>query len=549
MKKKFIATFLAFTMAALAGCGNSQGTSETVKGTQESSNSDSENQQTNNTGGEIDIWAPYDETVTISTVNTEFAAAVYPEGDDITNNMWIRAYKDRFNIEVVTDWVSDEYDTKINLSIAEGDLPDVFHVNSAQLQQLIDADLIWDLTDVFDTYASDRIKGYMQGDVDSYESGMKDGRLYGIPQMHWGIIDQPDYVWIRKDWKEALNLPDPETMDDLVTISKAFMENYGGYGIAAEQSLDYLNLLAIGWGAHPDMWLKDDSGKIVYGSIQPEMKEALAAWAEWYKEGILSPDFVTMDFAKMNEAVVSGNVGIQPFYQWWGYEPGVDMVANLGIDARFEPYMIPSANGEQVKQSIFFPNGSYSVVSKKCEHPEAAIKLINFYGYIMSPDSINEEQVKEFMELDHIQGPFSVLDPNCDYDQYVQILTALQSGNTDNLTTSTMWLKYDKCIDFIEKNDPEAVGYYLQVGSEDSAYGLGKKILDDNMYIRSELKGLSPETLLNTGSTLDDILTEGFTKIIIGEESIDYFDTIVQNWLTAGGEAATNEMNEMYGGQ
>ena len=34
----------------------------------------------------------------------------------------------------------------------------------------------------------------------------------------------------------------------------------------------------------------------------------------------------------------------------------------------------------------------------------------------------------------------------------------------------------------------------------------------------------------------------------MGEETVDYFDTIVQNWMAAGGEAATNEMNEMYGG-
>ena len=88
----------------------------------------------------------------------------------------------------------------------------------------------------------------------------------------------------------------------------------------------------------------------------------------------------------------------------------------------------------------------------------------------------------------------------------------------------------------------------MQQGHEKCAYGLAKKILDDEDYIKSALWGATPETLLNMGSTLDDILTEGFTKIIMGEETVDYFDTIVQNWMAAGGEAATNEMNEMYGG-
>ena len=209
-------------------------------------------------------------------------------------------HKDIFNIEVVTEWVSDEYDAKINLSIAEGKLPDVFRVDALQLQQLIEADLLYDMTLVFDEFASDRVKGYMNADMDSYYSGMSHGKLFGIPQMHWGIIDQPDFIWIRKDWKEALGLADPETMDDVVDIMKAFMTEYGGYGIAAEQTLDHLNLLAIAWGAYPDMWI-DVNGQIEYGSIQPEMKDAVEAWANWYSQGIISPDFVTMDFAKMND--------------------------------------------------------------------------------------------------------------------------------------------------------------------------------------------------------------------------------------------------------
>ena len=78
------------------------------------------------------------------------------------------------------------------------------------------------------------------------------------------------------------------------------------------------------------------------------------------------------------------------------------------------------------------------------------------------------------------------------------------------------------------------------------AYGIAKDIVDNGKYVKSELKGITPETIVNSGSTLDDILTEGFTKIIIGDQPIDYFDTVVENWKAAGGEQATNEMNGIY---
>lgn len=501
--------------------------------------------------GELDIWAPYPETITITTVTSEYASATYPEGDDITNNVWTRAYKEKFNVDLVTEWVSDEYNTKINLQIAEGNLPDVFHVNSAQLQQLIDADMIWDLTDVFDTYASDLVKGYAAADPESFDAGKRDGRLYGMSQLNWGIIDQPDFVWIRKDWKEEQNLADPETMDDVVNICKTFMKAYGGYGMAVDQSLDYLNVLAVAWGAHPDVWIEDENGEIVYGSIQPEMKDAVAAWAEWYKEGILSTDFTTTDFSKMNEAVVSGNVGVQPFYQWWGYNPGVDLVSNLGTGAIFEPYLIPSANGEDVIHSITFPGDSYTVVSKTCKNPEAAVKLINYYGYMVDESTGVEtpETISSFMDNDikHTVGAFRILNPDSDYKEYENVSHALETGDTSGLISSGMWQKYNNSVDWKENGTPGSTGDYMQQGHDRCAFSQAKIVLDEGKYIKSKLWGLSPEALRDAGSTLDDILTEGFTKIIIGEEPIDYFDTVVTNWKQAGGDQATAQMNEVYG--
>jgi putative aldouronate transport system substrate-binding protein len=59
--------------------------------------------------------------------------------------------------------------------------------------------------------------------------------------------------------------------------------------------------------------------------------------------------------------------------------------------------------------------------------------------------------------------------------------------------------------------------------------------------------GLSPDELLNFGSTLDDLLTEGFTKIIIGQEPLSYFDTLINNWKAQGGDTVTAAVNRDYG--
>lgn len=501
---------------------------------------------------EADINAAYEETVTLEVGFEIKTDPNYAEGDDVTNNPWIRSYKERFNIEVVSAFATEtsDYPTKVNLAMAEGNLPDVFEADAAQLQQLIEADMIYDMTEVFEKYASDTVKGYMEQDPESFESGKKDGKLYGIATLHWGNIAQFNYVWIRKDWKESLGLADPETMEDVVNIAKAFMSEYGSKGIAVDQTLANLKIIAPAWGAYPEIWVEGENGEIVYGATTPEMKEALTEWASWYQEGILDPDFVTSDTAKINEDTINGKMGVVPFYQWWGYNPGPDVVKNLGSEAIFEAYPIPSATGEEVLHPVKCGNENYLVVSKDCENPEAVMKLVNFYAY-MQDESIGKEDDEVIGA--HVRNGMSqaaaslrILNPGTELADYITVVEAWEKQDPSMLTSVNQQTKYSGIEAFAVDGNADQTGTYLQQGAEKSAYSVGRQILENNQTINNKMWALVPETINNSGSMLDDILTEGFTKIIMGEESIDYFDTVIENWKAAGGEQATAEMNEMY---
>lgn len=498
-----------------------------------------------------DPWDPYEETVTISTVLPENAGIQFAEGDSYDDNPWYRAYKEWFNIEVVNDWVSNDYDTKLNLTIADKSIPDVFCVDAQQLRQLKEADMIYDLTDIFDEYASDLLKGYMEQESDTFETGHLDGKLYGIPQLSYGIIDQPNQIWIRKDWKENLKLEDPQTMDDVIAIAKAFQENYGGYGLTENQDLDCFKMLAVAWGAHPDIWVETADGSLGYGSVQPEMKEALAAYTQWYADGIVDPEFTTKDLEKMLEGEISEQTGVSPYYQYWGYDPGPSVVQNLGTDAIFEPYKIPSANGEEVLANVTFANYGYIVVSKDCKNPEAVLKLLNFYAHVMDEgDQEDTDFINELFGNAYTNIPYAlrVINPDTDYNQFIKVTDTLAvSLDEDPATLGKDGVKYSNCVDFIKEGASTGVGDYLQQGGPKSAYRISKEIIDNEEYIRDAMWGPQTETLLSAGSTLDDILIEGFTKIIVGEESIDYFDTLVADWESAGGAKATEEINETYG--
>ena len=503
-----------------------------------------------------DIWAPYEETVTVTTVGEENSGTAFQGDDDYQHNPWYQAYKDRFNIDLQNMWISNDYTTKLNLAIADGDLPDVFHVNASQLTQLHDAGLIMNLDDVFERYASDTLKGYWKDNADTWETAVFDGSLYGIPQMSYGPIDQFQYVWIRQDWMQECGFEEPKTMDDVVTIAKTFAEKYGGYPIAENQNLDNLMRMALAYGAHPGIWLKQEDGTLGYGTIQPEMKKAVETYAKWYQEGILKSDFVTMDNDKMFQSMINGERGVIFFAPWSGYNPVPDLIANQGADAIFFPYEIPSETGDKIMGSVTFNNTGYVVINKNCKNPEAVMKIVNFFPYMMD-DAVAAGETHEFIcslydnNYPNIVFPTRVINPMTDYNQFVQVKAAvdkwLAGEEVDTSELGKNVSKFNSCVAWNTSQDVNGVGDWLQQGNERSAYGISKKYLDENQYVKDAMWGSPTATLQSAGSTLNDILIEGFTKIIVGDKDISYFDELVEQWKTAGGDQATKEINETYG--
>jgi len=547
MKKKFMVLFIVCVMTiGVVACSRNGGDSSSPSSDASQKTSSVESTASSEL---VDIWAPYNDAVTLTVGIPQNAGITFPEGQDYDKNIWYTMFKDEFNIQLENLWVSANHSTQVNLAMASDSLPDVFSTDGATLELLVAGGLVADITEIYDTYASEQIKSFQEMDDTIFQTAVYDGKLYGIPKLSCGLIDQPNHVWIRKDWKESLNLSDPETIDDLINIAKLFMEEYGGYGIGETQDLYTFNILAPAWGAYPKIWVETADGTLGYGSIQPEMKEALTAFAQWYKDGILDPDFAISNMAKMFEANINGEIGIQPHGRGgWGYYPGVDVVSNLGEEAIFQAYGIPSANGETVKAPVNFANNGYIVISKNCKNPEAVIKLVNYYiKMLTTKDPADAELILELFSngLPNIVHSIYMDNPVSDYNQYVDISAALESGDTSTLGTSLS--KYNDIVDYMTNATPKAVGNYLQQGDPKSAYSVSKKILDDNNIIKNEMWGLPTETIANSGSTLDDILIQGFTQIIVGDQPVDYFDILIESWKSAGGDQATAEINETYG--
>ncbi|HML48481.1 MAG TPA: ABC transporter substrate-binding protein, partial [Clostridia bacterium] len=64
------------------------------------------------------------------------------------------------------------------------------------------------------------------------------------------------------------------------------------------------------YNSYPGDWIWDQDGNAVYGSVQPQTKEALQKLQDWYKAGILDREFALKDAGKSTEPIVSGMAGL-----------------------------------------------------------------------------------------------------------------------------------------------------------------------------------------------------------------------------------------------
>lgn len=484
-------------------------------------------------------------------------------GQSVEENIWLDTYKEELDLQVVYDWYvkgSTEYEQKVNVTIASGELPDVMEVTASQMMQLADAGLIWDMSEIYDTYAADFTKEVMMQEGDTaFVAARKDGMLCGIP-VSGGASDSCDLLWLRQDWLENLGLSQPKTIDELINVIEKFTtddpdgngenDTYG-LGVAGSPNVlrrNYGSLVGFfdGFGAHPTIWVEKD-GKLVYGGIQPECKEALAKLQELYQKGYINPEFGVMDPSKAGEAAAAGKCGVTYGQQWL---PLVYFHSNYSIDnnavwSAFEPV---SVSGDPAEISAQVGVSRWLVVNKNFEHPEAVVKMANVFiekcwgetgdngKYYAPPD------VESIWKLSPVQTQM----PLKNVMAFRDIEKAKADGTTDSLIgeAKSIWDKLNKY--YSGEGSSMDWGWERIYGPEPSSYASIDKMISENRIYINRFSGAPTETMTEKMSTLESMRDETYTKIIMGDSSIDEFDAFVENFNKLGGEQITEEVNAWY---
>ncbi len=495
-----------------------------------------------------------------------------PEGDTYENNEYTRLLLDKINVQNRDAFEGNEYSDYIQqaeIAINTRDIPDIMVIYDRDtLKEAVEDGLVEDLTEVYEKCATPTIKDIYSSYGDSLlESATFDGKLMAIPET--SIASGPSLIWLRKDWMDKLGLEDPETLEDALNIVREFIkkdpggngpgntvglvcdeELTGDTGVAYEYQLD---MIFASFGAYPKQWIEKD-GEVVYGSVQPEAREALIKIHELYEEGVIDNSFLFRSKSNIIELIENGQCG-SFFGPWWApNNPLCDMVEK-DPSADWRPYLVSTDGSPKGKISYASQksSGQYVVVRRGYEHPEIAVKIISVLFDYARYEAEDTEGVKKYYEMNVAPTAYP-LTINVDYKDALRRcyseMTAVMNGEKAESELPILEASYyNVCKDYEsrESHTPEEWAAYtsritaLSLISEAEEAGR----LDE---VPSLFFG-ETETMQSKWWSLCESEKEIYLQIVTGDKNISYFDVFVKKWKTGGGNKITKEVNDELSGQ
>lgn len=479
-----------------------------------------------------------------------------PEDITYEDNAYTRYLRRILNVQnkdVFETANMSDYTRKIEMMIGNGEeLPDVMHITDKNLlDTLVEEDLLEDLSQVYEQCASDLIKDIYSSYGENFlEEYTYDGKLMGFPNTE---IDYGDnLLWLRKDWMDELGLEDPETPEEAYDIIRTFAEKNpgsspeGNVGLAFSlsrgrftgPSFTVQSIFGLSH-AYPGVWILDENGDIIYGSVDENTKAGLAVLRDLYEAGVLDQNFMLRTPENILDLVNSGSCGA--VFGPWSIPYGYLCTSRERLGANWQPYLLGNEDG-YVTVPCNYSNVSCIVVRKGYEHPEVVPKILTaIYDYSRNEGAEDAEEVNDYHRTcGRSEAMPFVIDVSYkgSLQQTTKQIESVLDGETAYEDASAyIQNMVDKCVTYL--NNPDT-SVYEWVTYTSRIRAVGELCRAEIKFVNEDCTALRD---VDIPGKLVQMEKETFIKIVTGEENMDYFDEFVREWYRNGGEELTRSVN------
>ncbi|GAB3485449.1 extracellular solute-binding protein [Marinomonas epiphytica] len=278
-----------------------------------------------------------------------------------------------------------------NLMLVSGNLPDVVGGNSLKdsfIQYGMEGAFL-PLNDLIDEYAPN-IKAFFEENPDLKKAiTAPDGNIYHIAYFPDGQAARAFYI--RQDWLDKLGLDQPQTVDELYEVLKAFRDqDPNGNGKKDEvpaffrhweemiRMVTLWDARTTGTDSYHQFYIKD-AGDVKHGYVEESYREGIRNLAKWYKEGLIDKEVFTRG-SKAREFLLGNNLGGMT-HDWFASTASYNNSLKDTIPGfNWLPFAPPASKSgvrmEENGRTTVKPDGWALTYSNK--DPVASIKYMDF---------------------------------------------------------------------------------------------------------------------------------------------------------------------------
>lgn len=317
--------------------------------------------------------------------------------------------KDKFNmtLNILAPQVAGDqlYKTRT----AAGDLGDLLIIDNSQLEELLPAGLIMDLTDKLKNtkYLSQYVDKHFKPFNAAFDKVNPDGKIYALPTFTADTspttfseelpYSSPIMPW---DYYKGVGAPKLNNLQDLLNVLKQMQAKYpktpdgkpivpitlwkdwdGGTG-AMEN---------VRWVSNWYGYEKPDSTTTIQlnakGNIVPIIddnsmyKKILQFYFDANQMGLVDPDSPTQDWNKVSEKLTNKQV----LLQWYSWQRGFYNTIERGKNGDGN-VAVPIADTRLIQSSdAYYGNGRVFAIGAKAKNPE---RIVEFMDWLCSPEGL-----------------------------------------------------------------------------------------------------------------------------------------------------------------
>lgn len=303
-----------------------------------------------------------------------------------TLNVWIRASNDSKNIykqeaekfeektgiKIEYFNATTDFEQRLARATAGNALPDLIFNDAASLGQFIQLGIAEEIDPL-------AIAGGDQLFQTAWKSTRYiDGKYYGVP-----TSAQTFALFVRKDWREKLGLPQPKSWDDIQALAKAFTtqdpdgngknDTYG-FIVPASTTRGYASwfMSSFIWQAGGD-FVKEESGKFSASLNTPEVAQAMTFMRAMMCDKVTQPGAINATTADVIPSFRSGQSGM--------FFSGPYHIALFDKDPGKDNFEVIPAVGPKGEATL--AEGTTVFMMKSSVQKEAARQFIEF---MISPE-------------------------------------------------------------------------------------------------------------------------------------------------------------------